>query len=273
MSKPGISLIISFYNKLNYLKLVLAGLEIQSYKLFEVIIADDGSNETIVKELQYIIKNSHLDITHIWHKNIGWRKNEILNKAIKASKSDYLIFIDGDCIPHSKFIEEHFKNHAVNTVIAGRRVNLSPRVSELLTSEKIKKGFLEGRLFWLLLFDSIKGKARDVENGIYIKSKIIRKLINKKDKGILGSHFSLYKSDILTVNGFDERYQAPAAGEDTDIEFRLRLAGINVKTLKHIAIQYHMFHKKLTRSEKNIEILRKVKSKRIFYTPYGIYKS
>ena len=39
------SVIISFYNRLDYLKLVLAGFERQTFRDFEIIIADDGSNE------------------------------------------------------------------------------------------------------------------------------------------------------------------------------------------------------------------------------------
>ncbi|HDZ11750.1 MAG TPA: glycosyltransferase [Bacteroidetes bacterium] len=39
---PKISIIISFYNEINFLRLVFAGLESQSFSGFEVIIADDG---------------------------------------------------------------------------------------------------------------------------------------------------------------------------------------------------------------------------------------
>jgi glycosyltransferase involved in cell wall biosynthesis len=49
-----LTLIISFYNRIDYLKLVFAGLEIQTFKNFEVIIADDGSDENVIKELNYL---------------------------------------------------------------------------------------------------------------------------------------------------------------------------------------------------------------------------
>jgi len=111
------SVIISFYNKIEILKLVLAGFERQSRKGFEIIIADDGSANAVVDELQRIIKASPLQIKHVWHPDNGWRKNIILNRAIASSCSEYIVFTDGDCIPHRHFIKEHLlakrKNHVL----------------------------------------------------------------------------------------------------------------------------------------------------------------
>jgi len=39
---PDVSLIVSFYNRIDYLSLVLTALKLQSFRYFEVIIADDG---------------------------------------------------------------------------------------------------------------------------------------------------------------------------------------------------------------------------------------
>ena len=49
---PKATVIAAFYNKIEYLRLVLAGFENQSEKNFEFIVADDGSKQTIVKELE-----------------------------------------------------------------------------------------------------------------------------------------------------------------------------------------------------------------------------
>jgi len=272
MSHPKATLIISFYNNFPFLKLVLGGLERQTFKDFEIIIADDGSNKECKRKIMEYDKNSALNIKHQWHMDEGWQKNRILNQTIVASKANYLIFTDGDCIPHRAFIEEHICNRKAKTALAGRRVNLSEEVSSMLNYENVKNGYLEKRLFPIMVWGSIRGQGNRIENGIYFKSTIIRKKINKKERGILGSNFSLFKKDIVNINSFDERYRSPAVGEDTDIEYRLRHNGILIKSIKHLSIQYHLFHEKLLRTDKNLEILKQTMEKKIVYTPFGINK-
>lgn len=134
------------------------------------------------------------------------------------------------------------------------------------------RGALWGSLMIKMAFDALRLDDIHFENALYIRSPFIRSRLNKKDKGILGSHFSLYKDDILAVNGFDERFLFPAVGEDTDIELRLRRNGMKVQTLKHIAIQYHLYHKSLPREESNLRIMEENNLKGVTYTSYGIKK-
>ncbi|NJK94468.1 MAG: hypothetical protein HC905_05630 [Bacteroidales bacterium] len=63
---------------------------------------------------------------------------------------------------------------------------------------------------------------------------------------------------------------APAWGEDTDIDYRFGLIGIKNQSLKHIAIQYHTYHKTLDRVSGNAEIYQKTVDEKIWYTPFGI---
>ena len=78
------SLIIAFYNRTDYLEMVLAGLERQTLKGYEIIIADDGSNEQTVSQIKEILSQSELPIHHVWHEDHGFRKNRILNRAIQV---------------------------------------------------------------------------------------------------------------------------------------------------------------------------------------------
>jgi len=271
MNTPEISVIIAFYDKIDFLKLVIAGFEIQTFKSFEILIADDGSSQEVCNVLSELIKNSVLDIIHIRHEKRGWRKNRILNKAIIASRGNYLIFTDGDCIPHSRFVEEHNMNRGEGIVLSGRRAFLSERISGRLNKTNIAKKYLQGRyLIPLFLHKAFMNDGKFFEDAIYFRNKLIRRLINRKEKGLLGSNFSLYKEDILKVNGFDEQYEEPSVGEDTDLCYRLKLAGINVKTLKHIAIQYHLYHKQLSRDNINRKILNDTISKGKYFAEKGI---
>jgi GT2 family glycosyltransferase len=80
----------------------------------------------------------------------------------------------------------------------------------------------------------------------------------------------MFKSDLLKVNGFDERYLAPAIGEDTDLEARLKRIGIKVRVCKHAVTVFHKNHKREEIPNNNGEILQYNKEHNISYTPWGI---
>jgi glycosyltransferase involved in cell wall biosynthesis len=266
------SVILAFYNRIDYLKYVLAGFERQTLADFEIIIADDGSVPEIVDEIERISKSLPFPLTHLWHEDKGFRKNRILNRAISSANSDYLIFIDADCVPHSEFVKEHFNFREKGICFTGRRVNLSERFTNILTSEKIKNGFLEKNNL-KLIWDGIFGKSFYVEKGFYFKNDFLRKYFNKKRRGLLGCNFSIYKEDFIKINGFDERYEEPSVGEDSDVEYRLNLCGIKIRSLNNIAVQYHLFHKLQNRPQKNLDLFDQVKKSKIYFTPYGITKT
>ncbi len=267
--KPEVSVIISFYNKIKYLELLLAGFQNQTFKNFEIIIADDGSNPEVVKGIESISSTYPFTVKHIWQEDKGFRKNRILNKAILASSSDYLLFVDGDCIPHYAFVEEHFNYKKEKICLTGRRVNLSEKITNQLTPQRVEERYLENNLL-KLIDDGLFGKSIDVEKGFYIRNHFLRNIFNKKKRGLLGCNFSIHKKDLLDINGFDERYEAPSIGEDTDIQYRLELNGVEIKSLNNIAVQYHLYHKLQLRNPVNLSLFESVKESKTFFTPYGI---
>ncbi len=269
---PKVTVIAAFYNKIDYLRLVLAGFERQSEKDFEIIIADDGSKQEIVKELEILSKGILFPLIHIWQEDNGFRKNKILNKAITTANSNYIIFIDADCIPHSRFVEEHISYSKKGSCLTGRRVNLSHKYTQILSPQKVKEAVIEKNNF-ALIKDGLFGDSFYVEKGFYFKSRLLRKIFNKKERGLLGCNFSLHKEDMLNINGFDERYEAPSIGEDSDVQFRLELNRIKIVSLNHIAVQYHLYHKLLERPQENLTLFNKIKEEKLSFTPYGINKT
>jgi glycosyltransferase involved in cell wall biosynthesis len=265
------SVVLAFYKRIDYLKLVLKGFERQTFHDFEIIIADDGSSPMEVNEIEQLSKSFFFPITHLWHEDKGFRKNKILNRAIVSANSGYLIFVDADCVPHCEFVAEHFNYRNSKTCFTGRRVNLSERITGYLTPQRTADGFLEKNLV-MLIEDGIFGKSFDVEKGFYFKYEILRKFFNKKKRGIVGCNFSIHKDDFLKINGFDERYEAPSIGEDSDVEYRLRLCGIEIKSLNNIAVQYHLYHKLQKRPQQNLKLFEEVKKSGEYFTRYGIIR-
>lgn len=273
MNPLAISLIISFYNKIDLLKRVLESVERQSFRAFEVIIADDGSCPEVVEELQQLAQAVNFPLKHIWQEDKGWRKNAILNKAVKAAQADYLVFIDGDCLLDPRFLQEHFDARHRGQVVTGRRVLLSPSASERLLKEPLRSNSLGMRLFFQLLWDTLVHRQEtQLEQMIHLPAWIRRCFIKERKRYVLGCNFSLFKDDLMRVNGFDERFQYPGYGEDIDLEHRLARLGVEAWSRKGQLIQYHFYHKHFdTNYAPNQQLLNDNNRLGVTFTPYGIH--
>lgn len=246
---PQTTLVIAVYNNARALQFVLAALERQTFKEFEVMIADDGSGKEVAEVVNQAKRNYTYPIRHLWQADKGWRKNAMLNYAIHESSTDYLIFIDGDCIPSRKFIEDHWNERENGKILLGRRVEHGKRWAKKLTLEKIQDGSFE-HYTPFDLFDAAIGRSRRLEHGVRIPVRMLRRVTEKND-GILGSNFSTFKEYFIEVNGFDEEYDGPGSGEDSDIFYRMGLIGAAGKSLRNLAVQYHVWHPLTKTSERN----------------------
>ncbi|HHT9154071.1 MAG TPA: glycosyltransferase [Candidatus Hypogeohydataceae bacterium YC40] len=158
-----VSVILSTYNRARYLELSLLGYMRQTHKDFEVIIADDGSTDETQDLIERYQKLASFPIKHVWQENKGWRKEKILNKAVKLASYDYLIFSDGDCIPKGDFIEAHVKNSQKGCFLGGGHIRLTKDSSAALTPEAVRQGLYEQALtleqLWRLRFRLWKNKS------------------------------------------------------------------------------------------------------------------
>ncbi|MEE1676023.1 glycosyltransferase [Agarivorans aestuarii] len=268
---PKASVIIAFYNNIKALSLVIRALEAQSITDFEVVIADDGSNNTSLEQLKTLQQSSPLQIQHVWHEDKGFRKNRCLNLAVQAAKAEYLIFIDGDCVPQTHFVEDHLSESQLGRCLNGRRADLSPQMTRKLFASTKPASFVSDN-FAFILFTYLLGQGKNIEKGFRISSNTLRRYLQKSNKGIVGCNFSLFKKDLLSINGFDQRYEAAGTGEDSDVEFRLRLKGIVIHPLFYKATQVHLYHQELPRSDDNDALFKKVKKQQQAWTEFGIVK-
>jgi len=274
MATPKIYLIISVYNRFYFIQLVLAGLETQTEQDFEVIISDDGSNEQFVAPLLRVCEVSPLQIRHNWHPDNGFRKNQILNSSIRLALGAQLIFLDGDCIPHPAFVAEHLGLGGAGRCLAGRRIDISDRLTRQLTPAKVRQGILQNPTTIVgQLSDFLIRRTFHFMNGFYVTTPLLRGYFNRKERGLLGANFSVMKADLQAINGFDKRYTAPTFGEDSDVEFRLRLQGVKIIPVLNIAVTYHCFHKLLPRAEASKALYEQVVRDKVAFTPYGLVRA
>jgi glycosyltransferase involved in cell wall biosynthesis len=265
-----ISVIVTTYNNLEHLKRVVTGLMNQSIKNFELVIADDGSKEETKLWIDNLKEKSKLKVKHVWHEDRGFRKCEILNKAVVESEGEYLIFLDGDCVPRKNMVETHIKSAREDRYVTGGKVLLTQEMTDNLKEEDIIKNKLEQMGMWCL---KLKRTRRVLIS--YIPG--LRYLFDRKVKrlpGWRGENASTYKKNILNVNGFDERF---AYGyEDADFGHRLEKNGVLGYSIRYTCPVFHLEHGRSyaqdERNKKNIEYYNENREKQITWTDFGIEK-
>jgi glycosyltransferase involved in cell wall biosynthesis len=238
-----ISAIVPTYNRPQALKLCLLSLAQQSIMPYEVLIADDGSTtETrdTVLDMQKKLKHA-FPVVHIWHEDIGFRKPKILNEAVRRSTGDYLVFIDGDCMAHRHYIRSHVERSSPDAILSGKRVEIGKELSERLLARATVLNSLSPRLLW----DAFMSRSRKVDEAIMIRNRYLRRITHRDriaNDGVWGCNFSLYKDLFIAINGCDEDF-LDGSIEDNDLGIRVLNQGKHVKSVRGLAIIFHLWHK------------------------------
>lgn len=228
-----VSAVIACYNDADIVERNLAAFARQSYRDFELIIADDGSREDYSPILERWAPRFAHPIQHVRHEDLGFRKTRVLNRAVRVSRFNRLIFVDMDCLPHRDFVRNHLRYLEPGGVLACRRVNVQRQ--DVPSAEEIWRNGLPFSSLRLISL-RLRGRAELIEHGI-----ILPMAWETGYRGILGSNFSICKEDLEKINGFNAEFAGPG-WEDTDIDYRLRLAGVKIRTLRHRIVEYHVEH-------------------------------
>ncbi|HIM76338.1 MAG TPA: glycosyltransferase [Campylobacterales bacterium] len=269
-----VSVIIPTYKDAQALKLILDALNLQTYMNFEVIVAEDDNSNEVKNFLKTY--NAGYSIKHHSQEDIGWRKAKALNAAILLSDGNYLIFFDGDCIPYSTYVEGHVALSEQNRVLCGRRVNTGDEITKALRDEQINISEIEKNFltFWSRFN---KDKARHIEQGFYLspKSCFYKALISvlDKKKTLVGCNFSVFKDDLLKINGFDESYPSGDIADDVDVEWRLNAIGVTNKSCRYATNLIHLNHSRKDRREahkKNYNLMLEKQKNNEFFCKKGI---
>ena len=245
-----VSIIVAVYKDIEALDLIVQALKTQTYKNFEVIIVEDNNSEEIQ---QYINSIQGLDIKHTSQEDKGIRKMRSLNNGIIKSSGEYLVFIDGDCIPYSTFVDAYVKLAEAGYISSGRRVNLGSKYTKKLrdkeiTSYKLEKSFLFN--FITMVKDS---GERHIEEGFYFNPKgwFYNTFLKNRNStvDILGCNYACFREDMFKINGYDEGYGETAVGDDTDIQWRFKEIGLKIKSARNLANIFHLYHDRGFRAE------------------------
>lgn len=249
---------------------MLWGFHAQSDREFEIVIADDGSGEETQAVVERFQQESDISVQHVWHPDEGFQKCRILNKAVVAARGEYLVVTDGDCVPRRDFVSVHRHHAEPGCFLSGGYFKLPMATSEAISREDIEAG----RCFtkaWLRDSGVPAGTNFMKLTATPWTSKWLNRLTPTKATWN-GHNASAWKSDALTVNGFDERLQY--GGLDREFGERLVNLGIKPKQIRYSAITVHLDHPRSYASKEgwaaNHAIRQKVRNQRVIETPQGI---
>ncbi|CDG81615.1 glycosyl transferase 2 family protein [Janthinobacterium agaricidamnosum NBRC 102515 = DSM 9628] len=234
-----ISLVITTYNRPDALAAVVEACFLQSDQNFEIIIADDGSTHNTRACIEQLKQRSPVPLRHIWQADLGFRAAMARNKGTLAASGEYIVFLDGDCIPQKDFVAQHRRLATPGYLVSGSRILLSPTLTARTLAHQVD-------LHTLGLLEKIKYRLQGDMN------KILQLLFTWPDMGRRSRNFSwrrikscnlaIWRSDLDLVNGFDESFLG-WGHEDSDLVVRLYNAGVMRKDGAFATEVFHLWHK------------------------------
>ncbi|MGO4771921.1 glycosyltransferase family 2 protein [Flavobacterium sp. W22_SRS_FK3] len=268
--QKNISVIISTYNSVEWLKKVIWGYNTQTYRNFEMVIADDGSRQETFDLIEELKKEVFYPIIHVWHEDNGFQKSQILNKAILACTTDYIMMSDGDCIPRTDFVEQHIKFREEGYFLSGGYHKLPLELSQNITKDDIYSG-KSFDVSWLKKNGMKSSFKNNKVSATGLKSSILN-FLTPTTPSWNGHNASGWKADILAINGFDQRMQY--GGQDRELGERLVNYGIKPKQIRYSTTCLHLDHPRGYATpesiNKNRNIRKETKVKKKKWTDFGI---
>jgi len=267
-----ISVIVSTYNAENWLENVLIGYSNQTYKNFELIIADDGSRPSTKALIDSYAIDYPVPIRHLWHEDLGYRRQEILNIAIIEAANEYILMTDGDCIPRKDFVAVHAEYAQKGRFLSGGYCKLSMKASEAITKDDI----LSQNCFdvkWLKTQDKL-GFSQTLKLSTDGVLATILDTVTPTNPSFNNCNSSGFRDDMIAINGYDERMKY--GGPDREFGERLENYGVKGMQIRHKAICLHLDHARGYKTPEslaaNLAIRKEVKDNKIVWTPFGIIK-
>ncbi len=272
MNNLGITVIVSTYNKEEWLQKVLEGYKYQTYNNFEVLVADDGSRPETKALIDSFKADYPVPLRHIWHEDDGYRRQRILNIAITEADKPYILFTDGDCIPRKDFVEVHAKYAEEGYFLSGGYCKLPMKTSKIIDDEAIKTENAFS-VAWLKKQDKLKGtQALKLNSGNTLATFL--DFITPTNASFNNCNSSAWKEDLIAINGYDERMQY--GGPDRELGERLENYGLKPKQIRHKAIVLHLDHARGYKTkeslDRNLAIRKEVKEENKKWTEHGIVK-
>ena len=226
-----VEVIVTTHNNPVALDKVLAAFDAQVRRPNALTVANDGSSAETDEVIARWQARWGGGFNTVWQPHQGFRKCRILNEAIARSKADYLIFCDGDCVPHRQFVLDHVELAERGFWVQGKRAQVKEHaastvnplrlaVFSMWASGKLWRARYGFRLPWAACWRQTRGPLRE---------------------RAMGSNLAIWRDDLVAINGFNEDFEG-WGDEDREVTVRLHKWGNRKKLALGRAIQFHLDH-------------------------------
>ena len=235
-----LSLVINTFNQPEYLARVLAAVARQSSPPDEVLLADDGSDPPTRDLFSGWSTAQKFKTAHLWQSHEGFRRARILNQAIGAARGEYIVFLDGDTVPHPLFVHDHRTTAGRGFFVQGHRALVEQRAAA-----------------WFGKNDFYRDRRRAVLqrqiSGLQNCFRWPFALRKPKDhlRGIRGCNLAIWRDDLIRVNGYNEAFVGWGR-EDSELAVRLMNAGVRRVDVRGRALCYHLWHPPASRANLDV---------------------
>lgn len=240
-----LAVIVTTYNRPDALQAVLRSLAAQTDRAFEVLVADDGSRDETALAIAEVARDFPLPLLHLWQADDGFRAAAARNLAVAASRADYLVFIDGDCVLRPDFVARHRALAESGWFVAGNRVLLSKSFTAGALQPPPAALHGDGLASWLVR--RLNGSINRWLPLCFVGGQNWRKRQPRRWQGARTCNLAVWRSDFAKVNGFDEAFQG-WGHEDADLAIRLLRAGVQRKDGRFATAVLHLWHNENDRS-------------------------
>ena len=240
-----ISVIITTYNRPDALTAVIQACFAQDDLGFEIIIADDGSGHNTQQAIAALQARAPVPLRHVWQEDLGFRAARARNLGTLDASGNYIIFLDGDCVPQRDFISQHRKLSQPGYLVQGSRILLNEQATARVLAQHLdlqRLGTGE-KLAWRR-----SGSLNKVLPLLLKLPDVVRTSRRFTWRRIKSCNLAVWRSDLDLVNGFDESFLG-WGHEDSDLVVRLFNAGVMRKDGAYATEVFHLWHKENARDQ------------------------
>jgi glycosyltransferase involved in cell wall biosynthesis len=249
-----VSVVTTTYNRPDALRAVLDALAVQDDPRFEVVIADDGSREDTHAMLAACASEAPRApglerLVHAWHPDDGFRAAAARNMAVAASRGEYLVFLDGDCVPRPDFVSRHRALAERGYMVTGSRVLMSPELTADVLAGRLDGPLARRPLSWWI-GQRLRRRANKALPLLRFPDSPLRRYRSVAWRRVKSCNLAIWRDDYAAVDGFDESFVG-WGHEDADLVLRLARHGVKRKGGAFSTEVLHLWHRENPRGNES----------------------